>query len=224
MDRVNFKTVAFDLDGTIVDTAPDLADALNVALVSIGRSPVALSAVRTMIGHGTLPLLRQGLQATGGIDQTLIDPGFRVLMQFYTEHICDKSMPYPGVEAAFDELAAQGVTLAVCTNKPESLTHRLIETLGWRHRFAAIVAGDTLPQNKPDPAPLRLALQQAGGGRAAFVGDSIVDIEAAKAAGVPNVAVSFGFADRPPHELGADAVIDHFSELVPTLSRLSSAP
>jgi phosphoglycolate phosphatase len=224
MDRVNFTTVAFDLDGTIVDSAPDLADALNAALGSLGRAPVALSAVRTMIGHGTLPLLLKGLEATGGIDQAMIDAGYPVLMQFYADHICDKSMPYPGVEAAFYDLAAQGIMLAVCTNKPGSLTHRLIETLGWRHRFSAIVAGDTLPQNKPDPAPLRLAIEQAGGGRAAFVGDSVVDIETAKAAGVPNIAVSFGCADRPPHELGADEVIDHFSELVPTLARLSVAP
>lgn len=224
MGRLPFRTIAFDLDGTIVDTAPDLADALNTALVSLGRPRVELSAVRTMIGHGTLPLLRKGLEATGGVDQALIDAGYPVLMQFYADHICDKSTPYPGVEAAWDDLAAQGIALAVCTNKPASLTHRLIETLGWQGRFAAIVAGDTLPESKPHPAPLHLAVKRAGGGSAAFVGDSIVDIETAKAAGVPSVAVSFGFADRPAPELGADAVIDHFSELVPTLARLASAP
>jgi phosphoglycolate phosphatase len=224
MNRVNFTIVAFDLDGTIVDTAPDLADALNAALASLGRAPLALSAVRTMIGYGTLPLLRKGLEATGGVDEALIDAGYAVLMEFYTDHICDKSTPYAGVEAAFNDLAAMGIALALCTNKPRSLTHRLIGALGWQHRFAAIVAGDTLLKNKPDPAPLRLAIQQAGGGRAAFVGDSIVDIQTAKAAGLPNVAVSFGFADRPARKLGADAVIDHYSELVPTLARLSSAP
>ena len=127
------------------------------------------------------------------------------------------------LEQALDALAARGVKLAICTNKPERLTHLLLDALGWTGRFAAIVGGDTLPVRKPDPAPLHEAIARAGGGRAAFVGDSITDADTAKAARPAFVAVSFGFSDRPVAELGADAVIDHYAELIPALrSRLAS--
>jgi phosphoglycolate phosphatase len=223
MQTLPFKTIVFDLDGTVADTAPDLAAALNVALKALGRAHIPLSSVRTMIGHGTLALLRKGLESTGGVDQDLIAAGYPVLMGFYADNICVMTTPYPGVEAAFDDLATRGVALALCTNKSASLTIQLIKALGWEDRFAAIVAGDTLAASKPDPAPLHLAIEQAGGGPAAFVGDSIVDIQTAKAAGIPSIAVSFGFADRPANELGADAVIDSYSELLLTLFELSSA-
>ncbi len=215
-----FKTVVFDLDGTIADTAPDLAVALNAALQSLGRAPLPLAKVRTMIGHGTRALLRNGLAATGGVDDQLMDSSYPVLLKCYEDHICDMTLPYPGVEAAWDNLVEQGIALALCTNKPAALTNRLIAALGWQQRFAAVVAGDTLAVSKPDPAPLHLAIERAGGGPAAFVGDSIVDIQTAKAAGVPSIAVSFGFADRPARELGADAVIDMYAELSDALPRL----
>ena len=141
-------------------------------------------------------------------------------MDYYEAHICDETQPYSGVEAAFDALAAQGVRLAVCTKKSERVSRLLIDKLGWSTRFAAIVGGGTLPVSKPDPAPLRLAIEQAGGGDAAFVGVSIIDIQTANAAGLPNVAVSFGFADRPAVGLGADRVIDHFDELLAALATL----
>jgi phosphoglycolate phosphatase len=219
-----FPLVVFDLDGTIADSAPDLAAALNAALVSLGRAPQSLEAVRGMIGHGTRALLRNGLAATGGCDEALVTEAYPVLLAYYEAHICDLTMPYPGVEQAWDDLAAQSVRLALCTNKPAALTDKLLAALGWQQRFAAVVGGDTLGVSKPDPAPLHLAIAQAGGGPAAFVGDSIVDIETAKAAGVPSIAVSFGFADRPAHELGADAVIDGYGELIAALVRLSDRP
>ena len=121
------------------------------------------------------------------------------------------------------QLDEQGIAIALCTNKPTELTMRLIEALGWQHRFAAVVAGDTLAVSKPDPAPLHLAIERAGGGTAAFVGDSIVDVQTAKAAGMPVLAVSFGFADRPANDLGADAVIDSFAELDQALAGLVPA-
>lgn len=221
MPALPFTTVAFDLDGTIADTAPDLASALNAALVSLGRAPVDLATVRSMIGHGTLAMLRKGLTVTGGCEDALVDAGYPVLMHHYEAHICDLTRPYPGVEAAFEALAMEGIALAVCTNKPSALTLRLIDALGWTRRFAAIVGGDTLAVCKPDPAPLHLAIERAGGGPAAFVGDSSVDIATAKAAGIPCIAVSFGFADKPRHELGADRVIDAYSELVGALANLA---
>ena len=220
MRALAFKTIVFDLDGTIVDTAPDLSNALNAALASLGREPVPISAARAMIGHGTRALLRNGLAATGGVDNGLIEAAYPVLIRFYEDHICELTRPYPGIEEAWDELVARGVALALCTNKPAGLTRRLVEALGWGDRFAGIVGGDTLAVGKPDPAPLRLAIERAGGGPAAFVGDSIVDVETAKAAGVPCVAVSFGYADRPACQLGADAVIDAFSDLVPAITAL----
>lgn len=215
-----FRTVAFDLDGTLADTAPDLTAALNHALVELGRTPVPEDSVRHMVGHGARALLTKGLAATGIMTPDLVEQGFPIFLDHYTAHIADRTRPFPGVEAALDDLARRGVALAVCTNKLEGLAHELIDALGWHDRFAAIVGGDTLPVRKPDPAPLFAAIDRAGGGPAAFVGDSITDTDTARAAAIPCVAVSFGFSDRPPDQLGATVLIDHFDDLVPALSRL----
>ncbi|QPQ55229.1 phosphoglycolate phosphatase [Allosphingosinicella flava] len=212
-----FNVVAFDLDGTLADTAPDLTDALNHVLGELGRPGIPAETVRNLVGHGARALLRKGLAVTGGSTEELVERGFPLFMDFYGRNICKGTAPYPGVEAAMDALAQQGVALALCTNKPESLAVQLIDALGWRGRFRSIVGGDTLPVRKPDPAPLFKAIMDAGGGRAAFVGDSITDADTARAASLPLVAVSFGFSDRPVAELGASAVIDHFDELVPAL-------
>jgi len=215
------RMVVFDLDGTVADTGPDLAAALNAALKSLGRTQLPLETVRTMIGHGTRALLNNGLAATGGVDDRLMEAAYPVLIRYYEDHISDFTRPYPGVEAAWDALAAQGIALALCTNKPGALAHKLIDALGWKERFAAVVAGDTLAVTKPDPAPLLLAIARAGGGPAVFVGDSIVDVQTARAAGVPSIVVSFGFADRPAHALGADRVIDRFAALGETIATLT---
>lgn len=222
---IPFQTVAFDLDGTLVDSSPDLAAALNHTLMMMGRPTVSLDAVLTMIGNGVRMLLRRGLAATGEVSDALVAEAHPVFMAYYGNHLCDLTRPYPGIERALDELAAMGIALAICTNKPEAPSLALIEALGWRDRFAAIVGSDTLTVLKPDPAPLFLAIERAGGGPAVFVGDSIIDVKTAGAAGVPSVAVSFGFADRPVDQLGATTTIDHFDDLVPALARLSqSAP
>lgn len=219
-ERLRFRTVVFDLDGTLADSSPDLAAALNVALARLGRAPQPLAEVRTMIGYGARAMLRRGLEVTGGADDALMAAGFRVLIDHYTAHICDATQPYAGVDDALAALADQGIALAVCTNKPRGLAVQLIGALGWAKRFGAVIGGDSLPVAKPDPAPLHLAIERAGGGPAAMVGDSIIDIRTAIAAGVPSVAVSFGFADRPAEELGADRVIDSFSGLIPALAEL----
>jgi phosphoglycolate phosphatase len=221
MSGLGFNVIAFDLDGTLADTAPDLAAALNHTLAALGRPGVPPESVSCLIGHGARALLRRGLAASGEAPEALVERGFPILVEHYAAHICDGTAPYPGIEAALDALAAGGAALAVCTNKAEALTFKLLDALGWRDRFAALVGGDTLEVRKPDPAALLEAIRRAGGGRAAFVGDSIVDADTARSAGVPFVAVSFGFSDRPVEALGADAVIDRYGELVPALERLA---
>lgn len=223
MNGIDLDVVVFDLDGTLADTAPDLAAALNHALTCLGRSPVPVESVRHLVGHGARALLRKGLAATGESSEDLVDRGFPHFLDFYGDNICVGTRPYEGLLPALDELASRGIALAVCTNKFEWLTHRLFEALGWTGRFQSIVGGDTVGVRKPDPAPLREAIARAGGGRAAFVGDSITDADTARAAGVPLIAVSFGFSDRPADQLGAETVIDHYSELLPALTRLGPA-
>lgn len=215
-----FSVVAFDLDGTLVDSAPDLTSALNHSLAMLGRPAVPEESVRHMVGHGARALLTKGLAATGEMTTELVDQGFPIFLDYYQAHIADRTRPFPGLEAALDELAARGVKLAICTNKLEGLARELVDALGWGKRFAAIVGGDTLPVRKPDPAPLMEAIARAGGGRAAFVGDSITDTDTARNAGIPCVAVTFGFSDRPADQLGADQLIDHFDQMLPALERL----
>ncbi|SFR79535.1 phosphoglycolate phosphatase [Sphingomonas jatrophae] len=223
MTNFPFDVVAFDLDGTLVDSAPDLTAALNHALGELGRPPVSAEAVRHMVGHGARALLTKGLAATGGGDEALVERGFPIFLDYYEAHIADRTRPFDGLERALDMLATRGVKLAICTNKLESLSRTLIDALGWQDRFAALVGGDTLPVRKPDPAPLFKAIAQAGGGRAAFIGDSITDTLTAQAAGLPCVAVTFGFSDRPVEELDATVLIDHFDELIPALEALGAA-
>jgi phosphoglycolate phosphatase len=221
MAKHRFRTIVFDLDGTLADTAPDLTAALNHALTEMGRAAIPAEDVRHMVGHGARALLRKGLAATGEVSEELIERGFPLFITYYEEHIADHSHPFEGVEETLVALEADGVTIAICTNKLEGLTHRFLKAMGWEGRFAAIVGGDTLAVRKPDPAPLFAAIKRAGGeGPAAFVGDSITDTDTAKAAAIPCVALSFGFSDRPPEELGADRLIDHWNELIPALATL----
>jgi phosphoglycolate phosphatase len=220
--RFPFDTIVFDLDGTIADTAPDLAAVLNHVLVSLGREKVLADSVRHLVGHGARALLRGGLAATGEANEELVEAGFPLYMEHYGANICRETKVYPGLVAALDTLAKHGARIAVCTNKMESLTIRLLDALDLSGYFQAVVGGDTVHLRKPDPTPFREALARAGGGRAVLIGDSIIDADTARAAGVPFVAVSFGFSDRTDSELGADAVIDHYDELMPALERLGA--
>lgn len=215
-----FDVVAFDLDGTLADTAPDLTAALNHALSVLGRPPVPAEDVRHMVGHGARALLQKGLAATGEMTEALVEEGFPIFIDYYLDHIADGTTVFPGLNAALDQLAARGVKLAVCTNKAELLARRCIDALGWQDRFDALVGGDTLTVRKPDPAPLFEAIARCGGGRAAYVGDSITDTDTGRNANIPTVAVTFGFSDRPHDQLDATALVDHFDDLIPTLERL----
>ena len=216
-------TVVFDLDGTLVDTAPDLCAAVNHALGVLGRRGVPASDMRHMVGHGARKLLERGLAATGAMTPELVEAGMAPFLDHYAAHIADGSRPFAGVEAALDALAAAGCTLAICTNKPVALSSALVAALGWTSRFAANLGFDSVPRAKPDPGHLLATIAAAGGQTqsAVFVGDSITDTDTARVAGIPVIAVSFGFSDRPVAELGADLVIDDYAALLPALRRLA---
>ncbi|MBN8815192.1 MAG: HAD-IA family hydrolase [Sphingomonas sp.] len=207
-----FDIVGFDLDGTLVDSAGDLAAAVNHALSAAGRPPFAVEQIRPMIGGGARLMLQTALRASGGDEQ--LDALLPVLLAYYEANIAVTTRPFPGVTAALDALAARGVTLAIVTNKRERFTDLLLGELGLTDRFACIISGDTIPgKAKPDPEPIVEMIRRCGGGRAAFVGDSRYDVEAARAAGVP-VAV-FG------QDALGDAAFGDYRHLIPKLESLA---
>jgi phosphoglycolate phosphatase len=209
-------TIVFDLDGTLIDTAPDLIDTLNAILTRHDVAPVAFDEARTMIGAGVKPLLQRALASKGKqLPPEEIDRLFAEYLEIYAAHIADRSRPFPGLEQALDALAAQGCRLAVCTNKLEWLSVKLLKELKLASRFAAICGQDTFTMRKPDPDMLRLTIVRAGGdtGHAVMVGDSMTDVATARAAGIPVVAVDFGYTETPPAQLGADRLISHFDAL-----------
>jgi phosphoglycolate phosphatase len=222
MKHFPFAIVGFDLDGTLVDTAADLGEAMNFALRSIDRPDVPTEQVRGLVGGGSRRMLEKALALTGGAEDVDLNGLHAVLLRHYEDNIAVHSRLYPGGDAMLDALEERGTALAVVTNKLESLARKLLEELGLTSRFSTIMGGDTLGQGRAKPAPdlLLEMVTRSGGGRAAYVGDTTYDTRAAQAAGLPSVAVSFGYNDLSPQDLGADAVIAHFSELVPALERL----
>jgi phosphoglycolate phosphatase len=217
-----FDVVGFDLDGTLLDTHEDLAAAVNHALALVDRAPVPAGEVRNLVGGGIRLMLERALAMTGGIPEAAVEGLHAELLTFYEANIAVRTRLFPGGLAMLDGLAARGVKLAVVTNKLEGLAVKLFHELALSDRFFAIIGGDTLgaERRKPRPDMLEEMVRRAGGGRAAYVGDSSFDTGAARAAGLPCVACSFGFNDLPVHELGADGVIDHFDELIGTLEGL----
>lgn len=219
-------TVVFDLDGTLVETAPDLLEALTVALRAEGVDPLPYEQGRDLIGAGARALVQRGLKVAERIaTEDRIDELHAIFLDHYGAHIADRSHPYDGCLAALDRLKAKGARLAVCTNKIERYARQLLDALGMTEKFDAIVGGDTFPVSKPKPEPLLGAIEQAGGdpARAIMVGDSETDVGAARSAGVPVVVASFGYTLIPPAELGGDALIDHFDELDAAVARLAPA-
>src|SRR5262245_31327572 len=209
-------TVVFDLDGTLVDTAPDLVATLNAVFAREGLPPVDYAAARNMVGGGARLMIERGLKAEGRVLATAeVDALVKAFIAHYAEHIADNSRPFPGLTAALDALAAGGCRLAVCTNKLEWLSLRLLEALGLKGRFVAVCGADTFGVQKPNPELLRRTIERAEGqaARAVMVGDSITDIATARAAGVPVVAVDFGYSERPVAELGPNRVISTFDDL-----------
>src|SRR5258705_7980733 len=192
-------TVVFDLDGTLVDSAPDLVATLNIIFARTGLPPVAYDAARNMVGGGARAMIMRGLQAEGRtLDVVQVDRLVSDFIDHYAVHIADRSRPFPGLESALDALAAHGCRLAVCTNKLEWLAVRLLDAMALSQRFATICGGDTFGLQKPNPEILRRTVARAGGGvdSTVMVGDSLTDITTAHAAGVPIVAVGYGYTAK----------------------------
>lgn len=219
------RTLVLDLDGTLVDTAPDLMAALNHVLTQEGYEPLPLEDAKGMIGAGARALLERGLAAVGaGADRAQVDSLFEVFLDYYTHHIADAGRPYPGVVEAMDRFAAEGWKLAVCTNKLEGLSRQLLDELGILGRFAAVGGGDSFDVKKPDPNHLFQTIALAGGAPdyAVMVGDSETDIATAKAAKVPVIAVDFGYTTEPVSTFEPDRIISDFSELYDAVAELTA--
>lgn len=213
---MSIPLLVFDLDGTLIDTAPDLVGTLNVILEREGLPAVPYAVARNMIGGGAKLLIERGLQADGrSSSRAAIDRLYDDFVAHYRDHIADLSRPFPGLEPALDHLAAAGWRFAVCTNKLERLSTLLLDTLGLSDRFAAICGQDTFGMQKPDPKILLHTIERAGGTpeRAVMVGDSANDIDVARAARVPVIAVDFGYTEVPVSRLGPDRIIDGFDKL-----------
>ena len=216
-------TVVFDLDGTLVETAPDLIRATNHVLALVGLEPVAPAEIRPSISFGARAMIVRALEIkTARLSQQEIDRLFEAFLDHYSANIAVESHAFPGLERALDQLSGDGARLAVCTNKREGMSRLLLDTLGLSKRFAAIAGRDTFPVYKPHPDHLTGAIGLAGGdpALAVMVGDSATDIRTARAAAIPVVGVTFGYTDTPIEQLGADAVISHYDHLTEAVARI----
>lgn len=212
--------VVFDLDGTLVDTAPDLVASLNHAVTQAGVEPVTYGDLTHLVGHGARAMIeRTFAMRQKPLAEDVLEWQLKEFVDFYHGSMPGDSLPYPGLVDALDRLSGAGFKLAVCTNKPEKLATRLLERLGLIERFAAISGGDTFEVRKPDAAHLLRTVSNAGGlaTRTVMVGDSLNDFLVARNAQVPSIAVPFGYSDVPVESLDPTVVISHFDELTPDL-------
>jgi len=220
-------TIVFDLDGTLIDTAPDLVRATNHVLARVDLAPVTMDKLRNWVGFGARRMIVEGLDDGGvTLSDEKIDQLLAEFLDYYAANIARDSLPFPGTIAALDRLHTAGHVVAICTNKSEALAKKLMAELNLADRFAAITGRDTFAVSKPDPGHLTATLELSNGdpARAVMVGDSITDIKTAKAAGIPVIGVTHGYTDRPIEELGADAVISHFDDLDCAIQGITAIP
>ena len=218
--------IAFDLDGTLVDTAHDLIGTLNWLLAEEGCAPLAIEDARPFIGRGARWMIERGFQAADApLAPEQVQPLFERFLVRYEAHIADQSRPFPGCVAALESLKGRGAKLCVCTNKLTGLSTRLLDALDLSHLFEAVVGADSTPAVKPDPRHIEAAVAACGGStdRALMVGDAATDAGAARAAGVPLILVSFGYSEIPAADLAPDVLIDHFDDLPAAAARLLGA-
>jgi phosphoglycolate phosphatase len=216
-------TVIFDLDGTLVDTAPDLIAAANHALSDIGLEPVPGFVLAPAIALGARFMIMDGLKHTGRqLPDAEVDRLLKLFLDYYLANIANESRPYPGAVDALTTLKAQGARLGICTNKRSHLSNALIGALGLDDLVHAVVGRDSVKKSKPHPEHLTETIRLAGGDvkRAIMIGDTAVDVATARAAGVPVIGVPFGYSDRPMAELGPDAVVTHYDQLLPAIESL----
>ncbi|PTW60909.1 phosphoglycolate phosphatase [Breoghania corrubedonensis] len=216
--------LVFDLDGTLVDTAPDLLASLNTVLEARSLGPIPMDGLSKLVGQGARVMLQRGFDMAGEhLDPAEMEVLFSAFLEHYSQNIAVASRPFPGMETALDRFSEAGWKLAVCTNKLEGLARKLLEELGMTSRFATIIGGDTFAKPKPDAMPILGAIDRCGGdpSRALMVGDSITDIDAARAARIPVIAVDFGYTPVPVTELGPDRVISSFDALWPAVQDLA---
>jgi phosphoglycolate phosphatase len=221
--RPAFATVVFDLDGTLIDSAPEIAGALNTVLAAHGRPGLPVDRVIGMIGDGSAMLLRRGFEATGAPAPDF-DRALARFVEIYDAWPADPTQIYPGVPETLAALRAAGVRIGLCTNKPETVTRSVLAGLGLLSAFDAIAGGDTLPVRKPDPNHLAWVVDRLGGDRATsvMVGDNANDVAAARGYGAPVVAVAYGYPRMPLADLGADAIIDRMADLPAALTALAA--
>ncbi|MBF0165304.1 MAG: phosphoglycolate phosphatase [Magnetococcales bacterium] len=214
------QALLFDLDGTLVDSAPDLWRAMNHVLRLEGREPLPLEKVRHLVGHGARALLARGLLDDETAEPPTNDPAFegavRAFLDHYAEHLTDHSRPYPEVPEVLAELAGRGFALAVVTNKPERFSRKMLDQLDLARFFTVVIGGDTLPTRKPDPTPLLHALERLNVSleQGIMIGDSETDLEAARRAGMPVILCAHGYnRGEDVRTLLPDRVMDRFGQL-----------
>lgn len=207
------RAVIFDLDGTLVDSLPDIHAAANVMLAEMGRAALDLATVRGFVGHGVAKLTERCLDATGGRDGAAFERGFAIFRRAYGAAPAALSRPYPGVSVMLERLAAAGFALGVATNKPEAPAEAILTALDLRAHFGVVIGGDSTARMKPDPLPLLTARDRLGGGAAVFVGDSETDEATALAAAMPFCFFTGGYRRKDAAEFAADFTFDRFEAL-----------
>ena len=230
MTDIPFGAIGFDLDGTLLDTFRDLGAAVNHALVLGGFEAVSVESSKDLIGGGAKIMLARAVEAQGGLPDDEFRRLYKAMLGFYEENNAVHTVPYPGVRETLAELGDKGVRMVVVTNKFEAFARNVLTQLDLIGAFEAVIGGDSMGKGpdgqflaKPHPAPVLKARAITGGGRFVFIGDSTYDARAAKDAGVPFVAAAYGYCDKPPAAMGADAVIDSFAALIPALQGLGKA-
>lgn len=225
LDALKGASIAFDLDGTLVDTAPDLVRALNESIAPFGLDPVPVADVRAMVGRGARALIERAFERAGApLDESVTEAALAHFLKTYGDDIAAHSRPFDGVEAALDALAAAGARLSICTNKPSALARKLMDTLVLSGRFERITGPEDTAAKKPDPAHLLTAIGQGAPDRfIALVGDSEPDALAARGAGAACILFTGGYSEKPVSTLGADRLFESFSDLPGLLAELAAS-